>query len=214
MKTKFLVSLAFIAFMFSNVAQGQDYAIETVFGSGSPRASGGYGAITNKFTTIDGQFANLVEVYGGWYINHRFLLGFAFAGVTNDLPVLPEFSAKPGTALSYEYGQVGLMTEYVIGSEKAVHVAFQLFAGSGFTMQYERHTLYDDFEDDHRHEVYDEDWFFVAEPGVKLEMNVFRWMRFSPGISYRAAFNSSGKGISDNALSAISYNATLKFGKF
>ena len=213
MKSK-LLALVFIFSGFFTFTNGQDHTINTLLGNGAPRASGGYGAITNKFTTINGEYANIAEIYGGWYINHRFLLGFAVAGVTNNLPVLPEFSAKPGTALSYEYGQAGLMTEYVIGSEKAVHIAFQLFAGGGFTLQYERHALYDDFHDDHRHDVYDEDWFFVAEPGVKLEMNIFKWMRFSPGVSYRAAFNSNSLGLSDNALSAISYNATLKFGKF
>jgi hypothetical protein len=57
-------------------------------------------------------------------------------------------------------------------------------------------------------------WFFVAEPGIAIEVNVFKWMRFSPGVSYRAAFNSNGQGLSDSALSAMSYNMTLKFGKF
>jgi hypothetical protein len=214
MKTKPVLSLIFLCSASLVFAQGQDYAINTLLKKGAHHASGGYGAITNKFTTINGHHANIVEVYGGWYINHRFLLGFAAAGVTNNIPVLPQFSAKPGTPLSYEYGQVGLMTEYVIGSEKAVHLAFQLFAGTGFTMQYERHPLESDFGDNHAHDALDEDYFFVAEPGVKLEMNIFKWMRFSPGISYRAAFNSNAMGLSDNALSAMSYNLTLKFGKF
>ena len=105
------------------------------------------------------------------------------------------------------------MTEYVIGSGKAVHVAFQLFSGAGFTMQYERHRLSDDFES-HSDDVYDEDFFFVAEPGVKLELNVFKWMRFSPGVSYRAAFNTNTAGLTDDSLSGTSVNLTLKFGKF
>jgi hypothetical protein len=105
------------------------------------------------------------------------------------------------------------MSEYVVASNKAVHVAFNLFTGGGFTFQYER----DDWHDDHELDWdgnRDEDWFFVAEPGVQLEINVFKWMRFSPGISYRAVFNSNARGLSDNKLSDISYNATLKFGKF
>lgn len=170
--------------------------------------------MTNKFTTIDGRYANLVEVYGGWYINHRFLIGLAAAGVTNDIPVPPEFSANPGKALSYEYGHVGLMTEYVIASRRRVHIALQLFNGAGFTMQYQRHYPEHDFADDHSGDTYDHDWFYVVEPGIAVEVNVFRWMRFSPGVSYRAAINSHGLGLSDESLSAMSYNLTLKFGKF
>lgn len=41
--------------------------------------------------------------------------------------------------LTWQYGQFGLMTEYVVGSDKAAHLVFQLFAGAGFTMQYDRY---------------------------------------------------------------------------
>ncbi len=189
-----------------------DYYVQTLFKSGR-RASGGYGAITNKFTTINGEFANLAGVYGGWYINHSFLLGVGAAALTNDIRVLPEHSTDPLRDMSYMYGQFGLVTEYVIASNKTFHVAFNLFSGAGFTAQYQRHDWSDDDEFDWDEEN-DEDCFFVAEPGVQLEVNVFKWMRFCPGVSYRAVFGSDARGLSDNALSDISYNATLKFGKF
>ena len=212
MKTRFVVFLLLVFSAGMAVAQTDENAIETLFSPARKHPVGGYGAITNKFTTFNGQFANIVEVYGGWYINHRFFLGFAAGGMTNDIAVPSIFSANSEENLSYGYGHAGLMTEYVLHSGKRVHLAFQLFGGGGFTTQYLRHP--DNFSNDYTHHSYDEDCFFVAEPGVTLEMNVFRWMRFSPGVSYRAAFNSSGKGLSDDALSAMSYNLTLKFGKF
>jgi hypothetical protein len=172
----------------------------------------GYGALTNKFTMIGGQYANMVGAYGGVYLNHRFLLGFGGAALTNNLPVPAQFSVDPTRSLSYEYGQFGLVTEYVVASNKAVHVAFNMFAGPGFTVQYERYG-YRDFNMQGSG-VKDENWFMVAEPGVELEINLFKWMRFSPGVSYRAAFGSHAAGLTDSDLSNISYNATLKFGKF
>jgi hypothetical protein len=189
---------------------GDNYHIQSLFKS---KGSGGYGAITNKFTSIGGSYANMVGVYGGWYVNHSFLLGIGAAGLTNDIKVPLEDRVAPFQDLSYMYGQVGMVTEYVIASNKAVHVAFNLFSGAGFTMQYERYNW------NHDHEFdwdggHDEDWFFVAEPGVQVEVNLFKWMRFSPGVSYRAAFGSNGRGLGDSALSDISYNATFKFGKF
>ena len=194
----------------------EDYKVNTLFNNGSVRASGGYGALTNKLTTIDGKFVNIAEVYGGWYLNHRFLFGLGVAASTNDIRVPEQFRAggNANDRLTYQYGQGGFITEYVIGSSKTIHLAFQLFTGVGFTLQYNRHIPEYDPYDDYRRHAYDEDYFFVAEPGVKLEVNFFKWMRFCPGVSYRSVHNSHGKGLSDDALSAISYNATLKFGKF
>ncbi len=189
--------------------QSRSHQIKTVFGRGS--SSGGYGALSNKFTTINGQYANLAEVYGGWYINHWFMLGIGAAAVTNNLPVPTKYSADPARNLSYEYGQFGLMTEYVIGSGRTVHLAFSLFAGAGVTVQYERFG-YIDYS--HSRQIRDENWFFVAEPGVQVEINILRWMRFSPGVSYRATAGSNGIGLKDSDLSNVSYNATLKFGRF
>jgi hypothetical protein len=189
--------------------------IQTVFRSGSGSV-GGFGALSNKFTKINGQYANMAELYGGVYINHRFLLGVGGAAVTNDLPVPEEFSTIPGRKLSYEYGQCGLVTEYVLGSDKAFHLVFHLFSGAGFTVQYDRKNWdEDDFHDNfNTKDKCDENWFFVAEPGVQLEINLLRWMRFSPGVTYRAAYGSDARGLSDRDISDFSYNATLKFGRF
>jgi len=193
--------------------QNDGHQIKTIFrNSGS---TGGYAAFSNKFTTINGDYANMVEFYGGWYLGHRILIGLGGAATTNYIPVLPEHSVNPNARMSYEYLQAGLMTEYVIASDQAVHVAFQLFAGGGGTLQYERTDWRDDDWDDNiNYHEHDEDFFYVLEPGVKIEVNVFRWLRFSPGVSYRIAYESKSKGLSDDALSGTSINMTLKIGKF
>ena len=129
---------------------------------------------------------------------------------TNNLPVPEEFNTHPGQRRTWQYGQFGLVSEYVMNSDKPVHLAFHLFGGAGFTLQYER-----EGRDHHDHEnTSDENWFVVAEPGIQVEINLFRWMRFSPGVSYRATFGSDGHGLADSDLSGVSYNATLKFGRF
>lgn len=203
--------LLIVMFVAGIIIHGNAQEVQTLF---KGRATG-YGALSNKFTKIGGDYANIVEVYGGVYLNHKFLIGISGAASTNYLPVPPEYSVRPLDDLSYEYGQVGLVTEYVLGSNKAVHVVFHLFSGAGFTLQYDRY----DWEDN-QHDWFDgkedieENWFFVAEPGVQLEFNLFKWMRFSPGVSYRTAYGSDAKGLNDTALSDWSYNATLKFGKF
>lgn len=202
-----LLSLGVCAQDFSTHENNQ---VQSIFNT---KNCGGYGAITNKFTYIDGHFANMAGVYGGWYVNHSLLMGISASALTNDIKVPFEHRAEPLANLSYMYGQVGMITEYVVASNKPVHVAVNVFTGAGFTMQYERHDWHEDHDFDFEGDR-DEDWFFVVEPGVQVEMNIFKWMRFSPGVSYRAAINSDGLGLSDSKLSDISYNLTLKFGKF
>lgn len=185
--------------------------IQTIF---KPGKSGGYGAISNKFSTVGGHFANLVEVYGGWYVNKKVLIGIGGAGLTNDVPVSPINSIDPTRDLSYAYGQFGAVNEFVLWSDRVVHGVFHVFAGAGFTGQYERFNWDDHDDDDWDNFEVDEQAFFVLEPAIQIELNLMKWMRFSPGISYRATFGSDTPGLSDSDLSALSYNLTLKFGRF
>ena len=206
-KTAFL---ALLMALFASNASGQE--IESLFKSDAP--SGGYGAISNKFTTINGEYANIVEVYGGWFINRRFLLGLGGSALTNDIRVPSEYSAAPLRNLSWQYGQFGLMTEYVFWSNRIIHFNLTMFSGAGFTLQYQRHTNEGFHDFDYDSDVHNEDFFYVMEPGAQVELNLFKWLRLSPGVSYRRAFGSDGIGLSDNALSDWSYNITLKAGKF
>lgn len=212
MKTHFKLVVLAVSLFIVNAATAQN-DIQTVFGKGKP--VGGYGAISNKFTSIGGGFANMTEIYGGIYLSKKLLIGAGAAATTNYIPVPLQYSIDPLKRMSYEYGQVGMMTEYVMGSNTSIHVAFSMFAGAGFTAQYERPEWYhDNYNDNYDYSGGNEDIFFVAEPGVQLEINILKWMRFSPGISYRAAFGSNAVGLTDSDISKISYNATLKFGKF
>lgn len=192
-------------------AQKEKGNIQSVFQKSS-FSSGGYGAAYNKFTKIRNEFANINGLYGGWFVNHRLMLGLGMEAVTNNLKVPQEHSVDPTRNLSYQYGQFGLVVEYVPASEKAIHPVFHLFSGAGFSLQYQRHGWHGNSGNDNG--AYNENWFFVAEPGVQLEINLFKWMRFSPGISYRASFGSDGRGLDDKDISGVSYSATLKFGKF
>ncbi len=210
-----LVALA-ISFFFSLTGHAQedsDKELQTIFKKNPVRSSGGYGAISNKLTTINGHYANLVEIYGGWYVNHKFLLGLSASALTNDIPVPASFSAIPGDRLSYMYGDFGLRTEYAIASNKAFHLVFTLNTGAGFTVQYDRY-FHDERSVGVQYFPMDENWFFVAEPGIQLEMNIFRWMRFSPGYSYRMAYGSDALQLKDSDISGHSLNLTMKFGKF
>jgi hypothetical protein len=210
MKTRFLLTnLVVVLVTFTSAAQ----EVQSIFGGG--RATGGYGALSNKFTYIGGEFANLSEIYGGVFINRRWMVGLSFAGSTNDIRVPVEYSVDPINPMTYQYGQGGMVVERVFNSNRPFHFVVSMFSGVGFTAQYNR-SDFQDYNNDYHHStsIHDENWFYVLEPGVQLEMNLFRWMRLSPGVSYRQTYGSDGLGLSDGGLSDWTYNITLKFGGF
>ena len=105
--------------------------IQTVFKGGTQSISG-YGAITNKFTYIGGEFANLVGAYGGVYINHQFMIGAGAAAMTNNLSVPLEYSTSPLRDMSYEYGQVGLIMEFAPCFQQGCSFGLQSLLGRRF----------------------------------------------------------------------------------
>lgn len=210
MKTRLFATLSLL-FALSFAAEAQE--IQSLFSRA--RTTGGYGAISNKFTTIGGEYANICEVYGGVFLNRRWMLGLSFAGSTNDIRVPQEYSVNPLIPMTYQYAQSGVIIERVIASNKTLHVVVNLFSGAGYTMQYNRNAMYGyNYYPDFNAAPHDENWFYVVEPGVQAEINLFRWMRLSPGISYRKVYGSDAMGLTDNNLSDWSYNVTLKFGGF
>ena len=209
MKRQLQTMVAVVLTVLSSTGFAQDGQVKTIF-KGNLKSSGGYAALTNKFTNIRGEYANLAGFYGGWYLNHKVMVGIGASASTNNLRVPQQFSTDPNQNRTYQYGQFGLVTEYVMNSDKPIHLAFSLFGGAGFTLQYER----TDWDHNDYPKSSDENWFVVAEPGVQLEINLFKWMRLSPGVSYRASFGSDGRGLKDSDLRGMSYNATVKFGKF
>ncbi len=214
MKRQFANFVFILALIGGYAAEAQDNQV--LFKNTGVKSSGAYGAITNQFTTIDGKFANMTGIYGGWFVNRKWMVGFGAAATTNHIAVPSVLNNFPAKKMTYQYGQAGLMTEYVVASTKLVHFNFNLLTGTGFSFQYDRQDFDDwDFEDwdddDNKHKP---DFFFIVEPGVQVEFNLLKWMRFSPGVSYRKSFGANKNGLTDADISNISYNLTFKFGKF
>ena len=195
----------------SITTQAQDSGeVRTLFNS--PMRSGGYGAISNKFTAVHGGFANMPEIYGGWFIGKRFLLGVGGGATTNYIKVPTAESARPDKRMSYIYGQAGLVNELVIASNSPIHPVLHLYNGGGFSLQYERPRWDDVDEIDYDDEdIYGTQWHYISEVGVQIELNLFKWMRLSPGVSYRFAFDGSQL---NKDISGPSVSVAMKFGKF
>jgi hypothetical protein len=202
------------------MTESKPYEIKTLFGS----VTGGYGAITNKFTRLGGVTAgdpaNMLEVHGGVMVSHSLMVGVSLGALTSNFPA--DFrSVTPTSRISYRVGHIGLMVEYTLWSHRVIHLSFQFMNGAGFAKYYERAPKpyqYDPYSNFDNYEGYSPtyaQWFLVTEPGVKVEINITKWFRLCPGASYRAAYMANQvSDMRNEGLSDLSINLTTKFGKF
>ena len=117
-----------------------------------------------------------------------------------------------GNLYYYDLGYGGFLFEPILASTKVFHVTFPVLIGGG-AVGY--HTAYGNFSNwGNNYNEYNSGVFFVAEPAVHLELNLFKWLRFHAGGGYR--FMSSGyfNTPASGELNGWSATAGLKIGIF
>ncbi|HEX2866894.1 MAG TPA: hypothetical protein VHO03_07615 [Ignavibacteriales bacterium] len=174
--------------------------------------NGGFGGPVVKFTQVKGNFGVIVGGYGGWLINHQFLLGGGGFGLANDIladeQVTNIFGYTERPKLNFGYG--GLVLEYYHDPMKLIHWSASLLVGGG-GISY-REGFFMDME--HSLQDITPDAFFVLEPGISGELNVAKFFKIGLGASYRWVSGVNMVGIKNSDLGNYSINLALKFGKF
>lgn len=153
---------------------------------------GGAGGPVVKLTYLNNTFCVLTGGYGGWIINHTFLLGGGGYGLSTDVFV-------SGNKLYFGYG--GLVAEYIGFSDEVIHFKAGALIGPGSAS--------------YNLEGADARAFFVLEPGADVEINVVSFFRICAGLSYRFVIGATGiSGVSDASLSGLAGEIVFKFGWF
>jgi hypothetical protein len=176
---------------------------------------GGFGGPVVKFTTIKKEFGVLVGGYGGWLINHTFMIGGGGYGLANiiqpDASVIKNTS--PWNKYIYpdegriQFGYGGVILEYISNQSKLLHYNFNLLIGAG-GVQYSRKDRNDYDEDSYADEL------FVLEPSIGAELNIASFFKLNLLAGYRYVNGVSIAGLSNSDLSGPSINLSFKFGKF
>ncbi|NQT24025.1 hypothetical protein HQ585_01585 [candidate division KSB1 bacterium] len=165
--------------------------------------SGGYGGPLLQVGQINGGTGVFVGGQGGWIINHRFVIGGKGYGLVNNLAI-------EGTqGIKLDFGCGGALLEYIISSDKLVHFSVHTMIGAG-GVRYD----VEDYQDDHDDVDYDEDDFFILEPGVNVILNVSTNFRIGAGATYRYVNGVEYDILSDSDLSGLSGQIFLMFGDF
>jgi len=200
---KFLFIL-FMFFMVSGVIAQKDETLLQV----NDIEHGGYGALTIKFSGINDKLGVLVGGYGGWLINHSFMIGAGGFGLANKIEADPEIQAlsADGKILDVQFGYGGFIMEYIHNPHRLFHYNIKALIGAGGV----GYAVRDDFNaSDSKQSA-----CFVLELDANVEMNVTDFMRVNVGAGYRYVSGSDLEGIRDNDLAGPSANIIFKFGKF
>ncbi len=185
---------------------GNEY--RTLLGNRQHGSNGGYGAFSMGFGTIDNSDAFFGGMKGGWVIDHSLTIGIAGYGFMNNF----DLNLKPGSVNRYlSGGYGGLLIEPVIAPFSPIHLTIPVILGAGGIAQLDQYYYHDYY---YEPVVNDASAFFVVQPGLELELNIVRFMRFAAGASYRFTTDIDIEGVSDKALNGFMGHFTLKFGKF
>jgi hypothetical protein len=155
-----------------------------------------------KVNSIQGKVGTLIGFYGGALINQKVLLG-----------------VSGGANLSHpeeNYGYFGAIGQYIFEPKKLVHFSSQLLLAYGSTKDYEnpKSGLFDNF------------WnisgthFYMAEPGINLEINIRKNLTFCAGMSYRFVTGLdedseyvSKTHVTNSDMCGLNFNFGFKIGK-
>jgi hypothetical protein len=170
---------------------------------------GGFFGPVVKFSSMNGESAQLVGVHGGWILNlergHSFVFGGGAYGVVNDVAASGVTGGGEPVLLGVDYG--GLEAAYVNRVFRRVHVSAQTLLGMGGI-------AYRDGEDDVPAEGDQGDGFFVVEPGLHVTLNVASFLHLGGGVSYRLVHGVRLSGARDSDLSGLAGVVALQLGSF
>ena len=182
-----------------------DNGVRTIFNDA--KLVGGYVGISTRGFEINNHVGFGLGGEVALVMGRKFNIGFSGYALGTDVPS-PYVDAN-GYNYFYDMAYGGFYVEPMIGSKWPVHFTFPVTLGAGGVSQ-SRYRIYDELW----HSSYDADWFFVAEAGANVELNLFKFMRIAGGVNYRLTSDVYLLGGSKQQLSGLGANVTLKLGWF
>jgi hypothetical protein len=197
----------------TDATKSGDDEFQTLFKGKKPVKIGWFVAGEPGYTQFEGRSVWLGGISGGMVINHNFSIGLS-GRMWYDPHDYTEFS---DTSLAYFVGGYGgVLLEYTLLPKSLVHVTFPVMVGGGGAAYIEDWD-YDKYKNEnynHDLKVYDNDFFFVIEPGVRAEVSLLPFMRLNAGVSYRFTSGLELLETPSDKLNSFNINMGIKFGKF
>lgn len=213
MRTILIINLLFLLGLGANAQRfDNNNDVRTVFGNGG--GFGGFLEVGVKAGEINDQTGLLVGGSLKAVFSSCLNIGLAGYGLTSDIEADTYGPDNRQHYLTMGYG--GIVFEPVIGNKRMVHITVPVLLGVGGTaLREERFIAFDDDDFDiDQYRFRDDDVFLIAEPGLNIEINLFRNLRLDMGASYRYIHDSDIDGINDDELGGFTTQVGLKLGWF
>ncbi|MEI7501403.1 MAG: hypothetical protein WCK84_13270 [Bacteroidota bacterium] len=192
-----------------------DDEMKTLFGKGAPLKLGWFVGIDPGYTQFDGRSVWMGGISAGLILNRNFALGLTGrAWVNRNGMFYPNVTDTAGAYLDGGYG--GLLVEYTLFPKSMVHVTFPVIIGGGWATYVTALEYYEwkGGEMDLCHKTIGSDAFFVVEPGIRVEINLQKFMRLNAGVSYRYVGDLQLINTPSTMMNNFTATIGLKFGKF
>ncbi len=205
-----IILLALISLSNILYAQNTDneQEMQTLFGNKS-FTFGGFGGPSVSYSSFNGSDAWLVGGMGAAIVNHSFFFGGGGYGIVNS-PFFADVNNNEGAYTEGGYG--GGILGFVAMPHKVVHLAFPVLIGGGSLIYTDKRMSHNTHGS--HFQIIDQTEFFVIEPGIEVELNVFRFMRVAAGVKYRYTSKLKLIDTPNNAFNSLGGNITFKFGRF
>jgi hypothetical protein len=216
MKTIITTVLLTLLTCASGFAQTENYEneVQTLFSSGA-KVTGWWVDLNNSYSKLNEQNAHMPGIAGGVIMNNNFKIGLIGKSLTchetylqyDDIFDEPVYLVGGHGALYFEASPI---------DNKALHISFPFIIGGG-EAEYISKDLYPEFEDegeiDYERKHMSSSPYWIAEPGVNVEVNVTGFMRLYAGYSYRWLMGLNLENTPHNALNGSNFNFGIRFGK-
>lgn len=199
------VNLLLLFFTIAGTTTAQtNEEVKTFFGNGKLEI-GYFVSPTCQFGDIAGSTAILPGLGAGIVINKNIYFGMNYKFIASENT--PE--GEPDSRLYLDQRYYGLKFEYAIQPKSVVHFNFPVEFGVGETEL----DLKDSYEEEGSVPT-DDVWFAYLEPGVALEINLHKYVKFSLSAGYRFVSDLSFRSLTEKDLIGMTYSTGLKIGRF
>ena len=182
--------------------------MNTIFTKDNLKVTGGFIVPELKTGNVNEDASLLLGGRLGMTFNDRFTLGLGGYGLVNNSNFDTGDPIYPTARIGMGYG--GLAMEYTFFTNKKVHFSIPVLVGVAGIYVYEDD---DDFFNNEWNEI-ENSAAMVIEPGVNVELNLFKFFRVDLGASYRWITESDLQYLTDEDLTDFTINLGFKFGFF
>jgi hypothetical protein len=196
---KTLLQSALLVALISSSLKAQDS--ETLFGDISWDQIGFMVEPSAAYSPIDGATAILGGARAGVVLADKFTIGGYYSFNLNNI----EGNSIPVTGEYLDFQAGGGFLEYTLHADRLFHLSFPLYVGVG-EVQWDSEDFDLDWED--------EDMFFMVEPAVLCELNLWKYIRLNGGVGYRVVTGVDYGQLDNAALSGITARIGLRMGLF